>query len=70
MISMGDLGTSVSINPDCPILFNCPRYFAVSRSVDKIFVSDGDTHTICLTSDGKTVYCSISLTLTVGPCLF
>ena len=47
----------LGIYPDGSALFRQPEYVAVSRSGDKIFVSDYLNNTVsCLTSDGKIVY--------------
>ena len=47
----------LGINPDGSSLFFRPYYVAVSRSGDKVFVSDWNTGIIwCLCSDGKEVY--------------
>ena len=52
-----DLGKRLGINPDGSNMFRCPQYVAVSRSGDKIFVSDWDTNTVsCLTSGDNLVY--------------
>ena len=52
-----DMGKRLGINPDGSNMFRCPNRVAVSRSGDKIFVSDWNTHTVsCLTGDGKIVY--------------
>ena len=52
-----DLRKRLGINPDGSNMFRWPHYVAVSRSGDKIFVSDNHTHTVtCLTGDGNIVY--------------
>ena len=52
-----DLRQRLGINPVGSSLFRKPEYVAVSRSGNKIFVSDWGTNTVsCLTSDGKIVY--------------
>ena len=52
-----DLGTRLGNHPDGSNMFRRSEYVAVSRSGDKIFASDWETHTVtCLTSGGKIVY--------------
>ena len=52
-----DLRKRHSIYPDGSALFRRPAYVAVSRSGDKIFVSDYLNNTVsCLKSNGKIVY--------------
>ena len=56
-----DLEKRLGIKPDGSSMFICPDYVAISRSGDKIFVSDRFTKTVscltnCLTSAGKIVY--------------
>ena len=51
------LGKRLGINPDGSYMFRKPFNIAVSRSGDKIFVSDEENNTVsCLTIDGKMVY--------------
>ena len=52
-----DLRKRLGINPNGSNKPRWPHYVAVSRSGDKIFVSDMNTDTLsCLTGDGKMVY--------------
>ena len=52
-----DLGKRLGINPNGSHMITDPSYIAVSRSGDKIFVSDYETDAVsCLTSDGNIVY--------------
>ena len=52
-----DLGKRLGIKPDGSSLFRRLEYIAVSRSGDKVFVSDLRTNTVsCLTSEGTIVY--------------
>ena len=52
-----DLGKRIGINPDGSSMFRRPWYIAVSRSGDKIFISDCDNETVsCVTYDGEIVY--------------
>ena len=52
-----DLGKRININPAGSNMFRDPRYVAVSRLGDKIFVSDWTTNIVtCLTSNGRIVY--------------
>ena len=52
-----DLDKRFGINPNGSNMFRYPEYIAVSRSGDKIFVSDWATKTVsCLTSVGKIAY--------------
>ena len=51
------LGERLGINPNGTRMFGKPDYVAVSRSGDKIFVSDWETYAVsCLAGDGKLVY--------------
>ena len=53
----GQIKRRLGINPDGSHLFTSPYYITVSNSGEKIFISDGGTHTItCLTTTGTVIY--------------